>query len=786
MDLKYSLRRLRHRPTYAALTVLTLSLGVAGTAAAFGIVQRLLLEPLPVPAEQEVAVFWAEGGWSRAEFLHIRPYAEGFHSVAAFRRMDVTLEPRDGPTRLVPGVTGTAELFDVLGVRPVIGPGFQPGDDRLGAEPVVVMSHALWRELGADPSIVGERIELAGVSRTVVGVMPAGFWFPDPGVRVWLSLELDPDDQSGNYGLIGRLPPGTGIERMDPHLDRITTALGERFDYPEQWDMTRNAELTPLREYLVGSIRPALLAVLVAMGGILLIACVNVAALMLGQVDVRGTELAVRTALGAARPRLLRQLLVESLVIGVSAGLVGTALAVLAFRFMVGALPLGALAETATVNWTLFWAAMAIALVGASAVALVPGLSIARGHPQARLTRSRTAGVAGRGGRLESALVVGQVALVLLMAAGAVLLLRSVANLRGIDAGVETAGVAVVDVVVPVTTSAERRVQVVRELAEALGTLPGVASVGATQRLPLRGSSDNWGIAVEERPELEQTTTAFRVVTPDYFRTMGIQLRAGRGLLESDRLPAEEAPVVINRALAERYFPGVDPIGRRISFMADRWDRIVGVVENVAEAELTSGPVPARYMLYEHVPWLLHGQTLVIRLEGRRDATPILDAARRTVQATVPGVAVQEATTMQRVFDRAIGPARQVMALLALLSGLSLALGAVGVYGVVSHFIGRRRRDWGIRIALGMRPIRVVRRIVGAGGVLVAKGVALGLVAFLGLARLLGSFLYGVEPADPVAMAGAAGVLLITGLLAAFIPARRASRIDPAGILRET
>lgn len=472
--------------------------------------------------------------------------------------------------------------------------------------------------------------------------------------------------------------------------------------------------------------------------------------------------------------------------IGALAGIVGTGLAIFAFRFMVDALLLGALAETATVNWTLFWAAMAIALLGASAVALAPGLSIARGHPQARLTRSRTSGIAGRGGRLESALVVGQVALVLLMAAGAALLFRSVANLRAIDAGVETAGVAVLDVVMPVTTPAERRVQIVRELVEAMRTLPAVASVGATQRLPLRGSSDNWGIAVEGRPDVEQTTTAFRVVTPEYFRTMGIELLAGRGLLETDRVTTEEAPVVINRALAERYFPGVDPIGRRISFTADRWDRIVGVVENAAESELTSGAEPARYMLYEHVPWLLHGQTLVLRTEVGRDPTPLLSAARRTVQAAVPGVAVQEATTMQRVFDRAIGPARHVMALLTLLSGLSLVLGAVGVYGVVSHFVNRRRREWGIRIALGMRPGRVVRRIVGTGGALVAKGVALGLLAFLGLARLLGSFLYGVEPADPLAMVAAAAVLLMTGLLAAFIPARRASRIDPAGVLRET
>ena len=785
-DVKFSLHRLRKRPTYTALTVLTLALGVAGTAAVYGIAKRLLLEPLPVKAEQEVAVFWQEGSWSEAEFLHLRPIIQGFQHLAAFRSRDVPMQLGDAPAQLVKGVAGTAELFQVLGVKPSVGPGFRPGDDRNTAEPVAVLSHSLWRELGASPSIVGEQIELGGVKRTVVGVMPRGFWFPDPTVRVWLAEQLDPEDGSGNWGLIGRMRQGTRIDGMGGELGRIMKLMHAQFDYPEgEWDKRVNPTLTPLRDRLVGEIRPAVLATFGAMAVILLIASVNVAALMLGQVDSRGTELAVRSALGAGRRRLLIQLVVESLVIGAMAGVLGALMALAGFKFLAAALPLGTLAEAATIDWGLLAAAIAIALAAATAVAMVPGVSVARSDLQTRLTRTRTGGIGGRGGRVESALVVAQVALVLLMVAGAGLLIRSVRNLRAIDPGVRVEGVAVLDVVMPSATEPARRPQVMRELLDAVRALPGVEAAASTQRLPLRGSSDNWGLTIERQPELEDATTAFRVVAPDYFRTMGIPVRSGRGLLETDQnAAATEGAVVINQALADKFFPGRDPIGERIGF-TERWDRVVGVVGNAAESDLNPEPVPARYMVYEQALWLLPGQTVVIRMRDGRDPAAILDPARRAVQRALPQVAIQDQTTLANVFDRAIGPARQVMSLLTLLGMVALALGTIGVYGVVSHLVTRRKRDWGIRIALGMQPAQVVRHIVGRGGTLVGAGIVLGLIGFLVMARLLGSLLYGVGTADPLSLLGATAILLGAGLLAAFVPARRASRIDPAHVLRE-
>ncbi|MBW3552531.1 MAG: ABC transporter permease, partial [Gemmatimonadetes bacterium] len=261
-DVKYALRRLRRRPTYTGLVVLTLALGVAGTAAVFGIARKLLLDPLPFRAEEEVVVFWAGGGWNEQEFLYVRPEMTGFRSVAAYRHADATLQVGDAPARLVRGYSATAELFDVLGATPALGPGFREGDDDLGTEPVAVLSHRLWRELGSDPGVIGTRLELAGEMRTVVGVMPRGFWYPDPGVQVWLAEELDPDNRVGNYTLIGRMEPGLTVADMGPHLAMLTGMLDERYDYPEQWDLTRNPELTPVRDHLVGSMRPALLATL--------------------------------------------------------------------------------------------------------------------------------------------------------------------------------------------------------------------------------------------------------------------------------------------------------------------------------------------------------------------------------------------------------------------------------------------------------------------------------------------------------------------------------------------
>lgn len=785
MDVRYAARRLRSRPMYALLAVLTLAIGVGGTAAAFGLVRGLLLTRLPYPAEERLGLFWNQGDWSEREFLYLSSDWSGFSAVAAYKHRELPL--RRGPDaspELVPVLTTSAGLFDVLGVRPAMGRGFEPNDDRPGAAPAVVLSHALYESLGARPSLVGGAVELDGRPYTVAGVMPRGFWFPDPTVRAWVAEPLNEEDGSGNYTLIGRRADGTDGAALNVALGRITSRLGERFQYPQQWDKTRSPALTPLREHLLAPLRTPLLATLVAMAALLVIACANVAALMLGQVDSRATELAVRMALGADSRRMTQQLMVEALLLGLAAAGVGAVIATQGFHLLTEALPLGPLAPRGSLDWGVFFAALVLALGAALAVAWLPARSLRKADPQRALASSRTGGIGARGGRTEGVLVVGQVALAVLLTAGAALLVRSVSNLRSIDPGVDTEQVAVLDVVMEGTVAPDARPRLLEELEAGLSTLPGVQSVGATLQLPLRGPNQSWGLVLEDKPDLPSTTTYARLVTPGYFATMGIGLVDGR-LLSTDDKEGSEAVVVVNRALAAKYFPGENPLGRRIA-SGGGWARIVGVVEDVAEARLTDGAVPTRYMPFSQLRNLMGTrQTLVLRARPGQEPESLLRDARRQIAATSPSVAVHQATTLEAVFSQAIGPARQVMTVLTLLTALAVVLGAVGVYGVTAQFVRRRQRDLGIKVALGLSPSRVVAQVVGRGGALVLLGSVLGTVAALALARLLSTFLYGVSAVDPVSLAAATLALLAVGVAAALVPAWRASRLDPAAVFRE-
>jgi predicted permease len=747
----------------------------------WGLVRGLLIEPLPYANEARVSVFWNQGDWSEREVLYLEQDWPGFEKVAAYRSDDVTLRQGEAPAQLLAGLATTAPLFDVLGVKPLMGRGLQPGDDRENAERVAVISHGMWQELGGGPGVVGSQLQLGGVTHTVVGVMPRDFWFPDSTVRVWRAEPLNPSDGSGNYTLVGLRQAGATPAAMEAALGRITSRLKERFTYPAQWDKTRSPNLTDLREHLLGSLRVPLLAVLAAMAVILLIACGNVAALMLGQVDASATEFAVRAALGADRRRMTQQLLAEALLVGLAAAGLGMLLAAHGFRVLADALPLGALAARAALDWSVFGASLAVALLTALGVALVPATHLWRSDPSRALSRASTGG--GRGGRMEGTLVVGQVALAVLLTAGAALLVRSVMNLRAIDPGVDTGQVAVVDITMPKDLNRAQKRQALQDMVGALEALPGVTAAGATMKLPLRGSGHNWGIEVEGQPELASSTTFFRLVTPDYFRAMGISLKEGR-LLERTDVEAGERVVVVNQALAAKYFPGQSALGKRLGTGFGGFERIVGVVEDVAEADLTDGPAPARYMLYQQVPFMYDLAALVMRVEGRAPAD-LLEEARRAMQAAVPAVAVQKTITLADVFEVAVGPARQVMSVLTFLTGLALVLGAVGIYGVTSQYVTRRRRDLGIRLALGLTPGRAAAQVVGRGGRLVLLGSLAGTVAVLALARLLASLLYGVSAVDPLALLGATVLLLLVGVLAALVPARRASRLDPAAVFRE-
>jgi predicted permease len=785
MDARYAIRRLLSRRTYALLAVLTLALGAGGTAAIFSIARAVLLDPLPIAREEQVGILWFDGSWTEQEFLRLRGHFPGFQRMAAYRPDDLTLEVPDGPLRLVPGNAVSAEMFDVLGTPPALGRAFRVGEDAVGAEPVVVLSHSLWRELGGDRAIVGKRLRLGGTSRTVIGVMPAGFWFPSPKTQAWTPVQLDPANRAGRYTLVGRVTNGQSLAHMEGPLESLRRMLAANFTYPNpQWDKTRNPSVTPAREFLVGDIRASLVATFAAIGLILLIACANVASLMLGQVDSQATDIAVRVALGANRQRLIQQLAAESLLLGAIAGAAGAVFAALAFQVLLGALPLGALADTAKLDWRVFGASILTALVGALLVAIVPGVALWRGSTiRSSLAAARSAGIGSRGGRLESALVVAQMALAVLLAAGAGLLIRSVANLHALNPGVSVDGVAVVDATLPSQLEGGPRRLAVTSVLPSLQALPGVRSVAVAHKLPLRGSGDNWGLAIRGRPD-PNATTAFRMVSRDYFTTMGIPLRRGRTFDPADREDSERV-VVINEALAARFFPGEDPLGEVLQTFDDAGERIIGIVGNAAEAELTDPPVPARYMLFEQTPPYYSGVSFVLRADAEAHVPAVIDAARATIAREGRQLAVQQVTTMRNIFDLAMGPTGQVVTLLSLLAGLALVLGAVGVYGAISHYVVRRSRDYGIRIALGQQPARVVTDVVGRGASLVFLGSIIGLAATLAASRLLVTMLYGVRPTDPIVMVAAMAILMTVGVLAAFIPARRASLTDPAIVLRD-
>ena len=788
-DARYAARRLRTRPAYTLLAVLTLALGIGGTAAVFGIARPLLFDPLPYANADKVGAFWNPGWWREEEYTYLRDKFGGFQKVAAHRPHDVTMRQGDAPARLLPGITTSHELFDVLGAPPMLGRTFKPGDDVQNAEPTAIISYGLWQELGGTQAVVGSRIVLDATPYTVIGVMPRGFWYPTPAIRIWTARPINPNGRNGSFQFVGLVAPGNTPANMAPHVASLTKIIGERFQYSEQWDVRQNAAIKPLRDELIGPMRPAVVATFVAMALILLIACVNVAALMLGQVEGRASELAVRSALGATRGRITQQLVVEALLLGLIAGGVGAGLAAVGFRMLAQALPIGAWAEAAQFDWTMFAVALAIAIAAVLLVALVPTVSLWRGGLRGAISGARTGGIEGRGGRMERGLVVAEVAIAMLIASGTALLVRSVNNLYHIRPGIETEGIAVVDILTNRTMNGNARVEAIHRIIDGIQALPGVKSVASAAKIPLRGGGDSFGIGVEGKTVdgAASPSTYFRVVTPKYFETMGIRVRDGQTFTGSELwdVPAGgEMQVVINEALAKKYFPGENPVGRRIVGGFAPPQRILGVVSNVAEGKLTDELEPVRYYIMQQALWT-NAVSIVIKMQRPQDATAVLDDARAVVQRLSPDFAVQNVTTMERVMDNAIGPARQVMSLLSLLSALALVLGAVGIYGVIAHFAARRKRDWAIRVALGMPGGRVMTHIMRQGVALALIGIVIGALGAAALTRLLGSFLHGVSSLDPVAFAAASAALVVIGATAAFVPARRAGMTDPALVLRE-
>ncbi|MFI5233325.1 MAG: ADOP family duplicated permease [Gemmatimonadales bacterium] len=796
-DAHHAARQLLRRPGFSFILVATLGLGIGATVALYSVVNDLLVRPLPYAAENRIQVFWADYNWRGEEYDFVRQRTHAFESLAEFSTNDAPFHPSKdaaGSASDLPFVVSSPSLFDVLGVHPAIGRAFDDADNRPGAPPVVVISDGMWRDdLGGARDVVGHQIVLDGALVTVVGVMPKGFYFPNPEYRAWRPLQLDPmSDFYHNVGylvVIGRTRAGAAAAAVRDDVRGLAAALGQRFTYTAAWDKTKNASSMPLHEYLLGDVRDPLLLLLGAVALLLLIACANGAALVLARTTDRTTELSLRSALGAGQWRLARQLVAESLVIAALSATVGSAIAAAGFRALVASLPLrGGFGSTVGTGWVTFATAFGLALVIGCAVSIAPVRNLLGGRFEASFGRERGERGVGRGTkRLHRAIVAGQAAFAVLLVVGATLLIRSLGRIRSLDIGMDPRNVATFTLVGAAHQATESDRQFLRDAITRVDALPGVQAAGITNRLPLRDGGFQGGVGIDDRPELSgkaRPVALYRAATPEYFKSLGIRLLEGRGVDATDQ--AGSVPVtVVNEAFAKQMWPGQSAVGKHItsSYTGTAISRtVVGVIR---EAKLTTvtGPAPAAmFVPLEQHSSAQPGGVLTVRVAG--NPANIIPQVRRIVAELNPQIAVTRVETMQEVVDGALAQPIQLRFFLTLFAGLALVLGGVGVYGVVSYAVERRRAEFGVRLALGASPSRVRRDVLWSGLTPVMIGVVAGIVMALGLAQVLTRFLYGVSPDDPASFGVAVGALLFAGAIATLVPAARAARTDPMAALR--
>ena len=797
-DLRFAARALRRAPGFTLAAVLSLALGVGANTAAFSVVRAVLLRPLPFPAaERLVQVAVADHGQPTSGVLSTAD-AVALAGSPAFDAFGVytpwvggiTLTGVGEPTRLS-ATPATSGVFRTLGTRPLLGRLPVPDDDREGAPPVVLLSHALWRErFAASPSAVGRTMMLDGEAYAVIGVMPPGFRLP--GARredVWPILRLEAPRWRAPFFLsaVGRRAPGRDPAGVTAELATVAASVKRQYpDSPPQW----HYETRDLRAWLVRDVRATLLAVYGAVALVLLMAVTNVANLMLARATTRGQELAVRTALGAGRRRLARQLLTESLLVAALGSALGVLLGAagvrVAARLLPGDLPR---VEEIALDGTVLAVALGVMLLAGLAIGLAPALQAPHRRLALGLRDGGRAGVSGASRRLREALVVAEFALALTVLVGAALCIGSLRALQRVDAGVSADGVLVARLTLPQATFPEEPQveQYFTQLTERVAQLPGVtaASVGMAvppNRLVMTNPFTPQGTTFgpNERAPLAEEL----LVGSDYFRTLGIPLLAGRAFTGADRDGAPPVAIV-NETLARRHFPNGDAVGRWLQTGDPDPDAtrltIVGVVPNVKYAGLDADPAPTIYVPYAQNRWW---RTMYLVVRGRGDPLALVAPVRAAAAATDPRVPLEDVRTMDRLLFESVAAPRFRAHLLSTFGLVALVLAAAGIYGVVSYGVTQRRRETAVRLALGAQPTDVVRQVVGGGLRLALVGVAVGVPLSLLGTRLLRELLFGVSPLDPTTYAVTAVFLAALGVAACAVPARRATRADPSTVLR--
>ncbi len=793
-DLRYAARTLRRSPGFALVAALSLALGIGANSTIFSVVSATLLAPLPYPDANRLVMVWQDmrevGGppdeWATpGNYFDWGEAGDVFEGVAAVRGWATSLASSGTPEAL-PAASVTHRYFDVLGVAPSLGRGFRPSDDVPGAPRVVVMSHGLWqRAFGGDPAIVGRSVLLADEPHEVIGVMPAGF---KPAVLadadLWRPMRLDPANAPRGLvvlRVVARLKPGVSIEAADERLGVLARALGEK--YPET---NRNVgiRLVDLREQLFGPVRTGLLVLLSAVAFVLLIACANVANLFMAHGSARAGALSVRMALGANRGHLVRHLMAESLLLAAVGGLLGVLIAGWGVDLLMGLVPEGRMATVEVgLTWPVITFTAGISLLSALLFGLAPAWQLTRPGAAGLRLSSFGRGQAGpRGTWLRRLLVVGEVAIALVLLVGAGLLARSYAGLNQADLGFDPRNVLVAEVNPPAARYQDRARlgQFYDRLIERAAAIRGIEAAALTSVVPFGGDSDvSFEIEGRPRPESEARTPVawYRLVSERYFDVMRIPILAGRGFTRVEPTPC----LVVNETMAKKYWPDENPIGRRIRASEDSpWFTVIGIARDVKSRGPAATPQVEMFIPYRFMPE--RGIAVLLRTPG--DPLNHAAALREAVKAADPALPIANLTTLQGLRNDSVAEPRFFTVLLAAFALSGIALAAIGIYGVIAYTVTQRTNEIGVRVALGASRASVMRLVVMDGMKLAVAGTLLGMAGAAALTRLISALLFGVTPSDPLTFGGTALGVCAVALLASYLPARAALRVDPLRALR--
>ena len=808
-DLRYAIRTLLKRPGFAAVAIVTLGLAIGANSAIFSVVSAVLLRPLPYPEPECLAKIVGRdtrdgslGNLSPADFMDLRDDSQSFASMGAHGWVAFFTITGDGEPERISGSNVTDRFFPTIGVQPLMGRLFEDGEDERGAPRVAIITHAFWeRRFGADPETLGRVINFNAMPTTIVGILPPDYRHPEPNPErepeVYIPYEWDvADPNRGGHFIraIGRLEPDVTIEQAQAELSTIASRLEQQ--YPTS-NTDQGVNVSPLLDAIVQDSRLALLLLLGAVGFVLLVACANIANLLLASGAARRKELAVRAALGAGRARIVRQLMTESLVLAAAGGALGLAIAYWAMRgltvVVAERIPR---AEGIELDGQVLVFTMVVVTLTGIVFGLAPALQLARRDTNQDLregTRGQGAGQARRGAR--EALIVTEVALSLVLLVGAGLLMQSLWRLQSVDPGFQPDRVLTMQMALPTAKYAEGdQIPIYEQLYERLRPLPGVDVVGAINILPLSDNYDGNGFQIDARPMPvgQNPSVQTRSVSPDYFQAMGISLLRGRLFDAGDRTDSPGV-VVISDVMARRFWPDQDPIGQRITYNRGEFDEptqtvggpgsreIVGIVSSVRHLALEEDLEAMFYTPQTQQP-SFHTMTLVLR--GSVDPASLTSSVRTELAAMDPDVPLFQVRTLDTMLDRSVAQPRLRTWLLGLFAAVAVVLALIGIYGVIGYLVGQRTQEIGIRMALGAESGDVIRMLLWQGMRPVVLGVSLGLVAAFALSRFVATLLYGVSAADPLTYASVAGLLALAAMAATVVPALRATRIDPSTALR--